>query len=64
MNVKRNWEYFVFKRSLTSLIYTPVTDQLKSRERIPQSKILMEPYLDLNVLATSMILSMISSNES
>ena len=49
---------------MTSLIYTRVTDQLKSRARIPQTKILMKSYLDLEVVATSMIPSVISSGES
>ena len=49
---------------MTCLIYTQVTDQLKSRGRIPQTKMLMEPYLDLKVLAISMIPSVISSGES
>ena len=49
---------------MTSLIYTRVTGQLKSRARIPQTKILMKPYLDLEVFATSMILSVTSSGES
>ena len=49
---------------MTSLIYTRFTDQLKSRGRIPKTKILMEPYLDLKIFATSMIPSMISSGES
>ena len=49
---------------MTSLISTQITDQLKSRERIPQTKILMEPYLDLKVLATSMIPSLTCSSES
>ena len=64
INVKHDWGHFVFKISFTSLIYTRVTDQLKSRGRIPQTKILMEPYLDLKVFTTSMILSVISSGES
>ena len=63
MNVKHYWEHFIFKIPLTSLIYTLVTNQLKSRGRIPQTKILMESYWDLKVFATSMIPSVISSGE-
>ena len=61
INVKHDWEHLIFKILLTSLIYTLVTNQLKSRGRIPQTKILMESYLDLKVFATSMIPSVISS---
>ena len=46
IKVKHDWPHFVFKISLTSLIdiiYTRLTDQLKSRGRIPQTKMLMEP---------------------
>ena len=64
INVKHDRGHFVFKISLNSLIYTRVTDQLKSRGRITQTKILMEPYLDLKVLATPMIPSVMSSGES
>ena len=62
--VKHDWEHFDFKASLASLIYTQITDQFKSRGRIPQTKILMKPYLDLKALATSMIPSVTSSGES
>ena len=64
MKVKHDWEHFVFKISLTSSIYTQVTGQLKSQGIIPQTEILMEPHLNLKVLATSMMPSVINFDES
>ena len=44
IKVKHEWEHFVVKISFTSLTYPWFSDQLKSRGRLTQRKILMEPY--------------------
>ena len=62
-NIQSAGNIFPFQIWLTSSIYSRFTDQLKSRGKVTQTKIFMEPYLDLKVLATSMVPYVIYSDE-